>query len=93
MIFDAFTAFGAGTVSGDALSSKVSTNAIYLVALGGASWFLNGTYFMMWLIFGELQAKSARDKLYAGMLEKEMAWYDNRKAGINALIPRTQTSV
>ena len=91
MIFDSFTAFGSGAVDGGTLADRVSMNAIYLVALGGASWLLNGTYFMLWLVFGELQAKSARDKLYAGMLEKEMAWYDNRKAGINALVPRTQT--
>ena len=90
-IFDSFTAYGAGTLDGDDLSRKVSTNAIYLVVLGGASWLLNGTYFTFWLVFGELQAKGARDKLFASMLEKEMAWYDMRKAGINAMIPRTQT--
>ena len=90
-IFDAFTAFGAGTIMGNDLAGRVTQNAMYLVILGGASWFFNGSYFMLWLVFGELQAKSARDALYIGMLEKEMAWYDNRKAGINALIPRTQT--
>ena len=90
-IFDSFTAFGAGSLDGDDLSRKVSTNAIYLTVLGGASWLLNGTYFTFWLVFGELQAKGARDELYTSMLEKEMAWYDMRKAGINAMIPRTQT--
>ena len=93
MIFDSFTAFGAGTITHETLSRKVVTSVIWLLALGGASWLLNGTYFMFWLIFGELQAKATRDTLYASMLEKEIAWYDMRKTGINAMIPRTQTYV
>ena len=90
-IFDAFTAFGAGTIDGNLLMTKVSTNAIFLVALGGAGWVLNGTYFAFWVVFGELQAKAAREKLYQGMLEREMSWYDTRKTGIHAMVPRTQT--
>ena len=90
-IFDSFTDFGAGRLSGPGLISRVSQNATYLAALGSASWLLNGSYFMFWLVFGELQAKSVRDKLFNGMLQKDMEWYDLRKAGVGALIPRLQT--
>ena len=90
-VFDSFTDFGAGRISGSELIKKVSQNAIYIVALGSASWLLNGSYYMFWLIFGELQAKSVRDKLFSGMLQKDMEWYDTRKAGISAMIPRLQT--
>lgn len=62
-----------------------------LVGLGSASGLLNAGYFMFWILFGELQAKSARDKLFEGMLEKEMEWYDMRKSGIDTLISRLQT--
>ena len=90
-VFDAFTEFGAGKISGSDLTKKVSRNAVYLVGLGSASWLLNGSYFMFWLIFGELQAKSVRNKLFGGMLQKDMEWYDMRKAGVSAMIPRLQT--
>ena len=90
-LFDSFTDFGAGRLSGPGLVSKVSRNAIYLVGLGSASWLLNGCYFMSWLVFGELQAKSVRDKLFDGLLQKDMEWYDLRKAGVGAMIPRLQT--
>ena len=91
MIFDVFTDFGRGKIAEGQFLSKISTNAFYLVGLGLVSWGLNGGYFLFWLMFGELQAKSARDKLYAGMLEKEIEWYDMRRAGIKAMIPRIQT--
>ena len=90
-IFDYFTVFGAGKISGSNLISKVSVYGIALAGLGSASGLLNAGYFMFWLIFGELQAKSVRDKLFDGMLEKDMAWYDMRKDGIDTLMSRLQS--
>ena len=90
-VFDCFTAFGAGNISGADLLKKISTYGLALLGLGSASGLLNAGYFMFWLLFGELQAKGARDKLFTGMLEKEMEWYDMRKSGINTLISRLQT--
>ena len=90
-VFDSFTEYGTKKISGDVLTNKIASDVYYLLSLGGASWILNGSFFVTWLVFGELQAKRARDKLYVGMLEKEMEWYDMRKAGINAMIPRIQT--
>lgn len=90
-VFDSFTSFGAGAISGSSLIRKVSKNAVGLAGLGCASWLLNGCYFMAWLVFGELQAKSVRDRLFDGMLQKDMEWYDMRKAGVGALMPRLQT--
>ena len=92
-IFDCFTSFGAGSISGSDLLHRVSMYGLALVGLGSASGILNAGYFMFWLLFGELQAKSARDGLFEGMLEKEMEWYDMRKAGIDTLISRLQKQV
>ena len=89
-VFDCFTSFGAGTISGSDLLKKVSTYGLALVGLGSAGGLLNAGYFMFWLLFGELQAKSARDKLFDGMLEKEIEWYDMRKTGVDTLISRLQ---
>lgn len=90
-IFDIFSSYAKGSIDGSDLTSRVSTSAIDLVALGSVSWLLNGGFFMFWLSFGELQAKEVRNKLFDGMLKKDMEWYDMRKAGINAMIPRLQT--
>ena len=89
-LFAAFTDFGGGRTEGSELVSRVSIQCVALIALGGASWVLNGGYFMLWLVFGELQAKNARERLFDGLMEKDMAWYDMRKDGVGAMIPRLQ---
>ena len=89
-MFDIFTEYGSSQISGSDLVKKVSTYCLALVGLGAVSGILNAGYFMSWLLFGELQAKSVRDGLFDGMLEKDMEWYDMRKAGIDTLIPRLQ---
>ncbi|MCJ1322561.1 hypothetical protein MMC15_007910 [Xylographa vitiligo] len=92
-IFDTFTDYGAGTISGADLTKQTSLNGLYLLGLGSVSWILNGSFFMFWLLFGELQARHIREMLFDGMLQKEMAWYDMRKSGVNAMIPRLQTQI
>ena len=64
-----------------------------MVGLGGASWLFNSIQFSAWLAFGELQAKGARDRLFTSLLGKEIEWYDRRKNGIHALLPRLQAQI
>ena len=90
-IFDLFTTFGAGAITGPELVRRVSKYGIYLVGLGFASGVLNSTFFGFWLLFGELQAKAARSELFAGMLARDLEWYDMREDGVETLISRQQT--
>ena len=90
-LFNLFTEYGAGKISGTVLVHKISTYDIYMLGLGGASMLFNAGYFGFWLYFGELQAKSARDRLFDGLLEKDMEWFDMRTAGVNTLFSRLQT--
>lgn len=90
-VFNDLTDFGAGQISAADLISNVSKLCLYITVFGGISWILNGVFFSMWLGFGELQAKSAREKLFDSMLMKEMSWYDLRKEGIGALLSRIAT--
>ncbi|KAI9682080.1 MAG: hypothetical protein M1817_000134 [Caeruleum heppii] len=92
-IFNSFTEFGGGNLEGPELVSRVSRECIYLTALGAAGWILNGGYFMCWLVFGEMQARTVRHELFDGLMDKDMAWYDMRKNGISALIPRLQSQM
>lgn len=89
-VFDLFTKYGAKEITGSDLVKKVSIYGLGLVGLGSGSGILNAGYFMAWLVFGELQAKRAREMLFDGMLEKDMDWFDMRKAGIDTLISRLQ---
>ncbi|KAG9669419.1 putative ABC transporter, partial [Aureobasidium melanogenum] len=87
--FNAFT----NSNSPSAVLSSVTNYTIYLVALGVGSWLVHFVFFSAWLAFGELQANSARERLFLGMLDKEIEWYDIRKNGIGALIPRLQAQI
>lgn len=89
-VFDLFTKYGGKEMSGSDLVKKISIYGLGLVGLGSGSGILNAGYFMAWLVFGELQAKAAREQLFDGMLKKDLDWYDMRKAGIDTLISRLQ---
>ena len=90
-IFDYFTRFGAGQINGHDLKQDVSSYARYLVGLGCVSGLLNACFYLLWMVFGELQAKGAREKLFKGMIEKEMEWYDRLAAGISTQSSRLQS--
>ncbi|KAL8851121.1 MAG: hypothetical protein Q9221_003924 [Calogaya cf. arnoldii] len=92
-VFDCFTRFGIGKYDASELIRNVSKYALGVTALGVASGLMHAGYFGFWLVFGELQAKAARDSLFGSMLEKDMEWYDMRKDGVEALIQRLQTQI
>ena len=90
-LFNLFTEFGAGKLSGSELVHQISTYDIYMLGLAGVSMLLNAGYFGFWLYFGELQARNVRDRLFDGLLKKDMEWFDMRTAGVNTLLSRVQT--
>ncbi|KAK3674977.1 ATP-dependent permease [Recurvomyces mirabilis] len=92
-LFQGFTDYAAGKYTGEALLQEQRMYVLYLVAIGAGSWIFHSLDFVFWLAFGELQAKSARDRLFYGLLEKDIEWYDRRKNGIGALLPRLQAQI
>jgi len=47
-------------------------------------------FWSFWMTFGESQAKSARDWMFEGKLDKGMEWFDVQQDGIGALLIRIQ---
>lgn len=92
-LFDGFTSYAAGRLDGQALLQHEKKYICWLLAVCGGTWFFNFAELTTWIVFGELQAKSARDRLFHGLLQKELAWYDLRKNGIGALLPRIQAQI
>ena len=91
IIFDDFTKFGAHQLSRHELVSRITTGCVALAGIASLRWFLNSAFYLLWMVFGELQAKTVRDKLFEGLLNRDIEWYDKRKGGVGALIPRCQT--
>ncbi|KAL7273862.1 ATP-dependent permease [Rhizina undulata] len=92
-IFGAFSSYGSGDYDSWTLVHEVRKYVIILAGLGAANWFLTCAFFSCWLMFGELQAKSARESLFEGLIVREIEWYDKRKTGVTGLVSRCQTQV
>lgn len=91
LVFRQFASFGSGQMTGPELLRNASKYCTYLTALAAINWFANSIYFASYLTFGELQASSARNRVYKALLQKDMAWYDMRKSGITAFLPSVQS--
>lgn len=90
-IFDVVSKFGAGALDGDEALAQVSQWCAYLCTLGIGFWIFNGLDMVLWMVSGELRAKSARETLLSSLLLKEMEWYDSREDGMASLMIRIQT--
>lgn len=90
LVFGAYSDYGAGKLDGGELLSEVSRLCLILVGVAAANWVFNSIFFFLFLLFGELQAKSARTRIFNVLIRKDMAWFDMRDSGIAAFLPTIQ---
>jgi ATP-binding cassette subfamily B (MDR/TAP) protein 1 len=90
-LFTEITEFGTGSLTPQQFLNNVSIWCSALAIAAGGAWVVNGASLSSWMVFGELQAKSARMKIFESMLKKELQWYDLREDGIGSLLVRIQT--
>ncbi|KAF2856895.1 multidrug resistance protein-like protein 2 [Plenodomus tracheiphilus IPT5] len=93
LIFGKYTEYGAGKISGSEMMSSVTKYCIIITGLATLNWIANSFYFFFFLTFGELQARSARTRIFEALIEKDMAWYDTREAGVAAFLPVIQMHI
>lgn len=87
-LFSYFASFAAGNITKNEFMHSVNKYSVYLVLLGSAVWFSQTAFFFLWTSFGSIQVGVARDRLFNGMLKREIAWYDMRKHGVGSLLTR-----
>ncbi|KKK19290.1 hypothetical protein AOCH_000601 [Aspergillus ochraceoroseus] len=80
-IFNCFTQYGGGAITGDVLIERVSAYCLRLVGLGAIGWLCNSIYFILFVAFGELQAANSRDRLFGELLKKDQRWFEAREEG------------
>ncbi|KAF2438765.1 P-loop containing nucleoside triphosphate hydrolase protein [Karstenula rhodostoma CBS 690.94] len=93
LLFREFGSVAKGDKSDSQFLNQVSTYCIYVTAIGGVSWLGNSLDFAAFVTFGELQARSARGRIFGVLLKKDMAWYDTRDTGMAAFLPAMQTQI
>ncbi|PNS14271.1 Alpha-factor-transporting ATPase [Sphaceloma murrayae] len=92
-IFGALSTYRSGISEADALVTSIRRNVLYLLAVGAGSCVVHFIFFTSWVIFGEQQAKQARSRLFRALLNQEVSWFDRRKEGPSAMIPRLNAQI
>ena len=90
-LWNALTVYGSGGLDAKEMLHQVSMWCTALIVLGAGTWIVEGIFFALWLIFGELQVRSVRQIMFSGMRDKNMEWYDLREDGIASLLNRIET--
>ncbi|KAI4946954.1 hypothetical protein J4E86_008577 [Alternaria arbusti] len=93
LVFGQYTSYGEGSISSSQLMSNMARFCVILTALATLNWIANSFYYLFFLMFGELQARSARNRIFDALIKKDMAWFDTREDGIAAFLPTVQISI
>jgi ATP-binding cassette subfamily B (MDR/TAP) protein 1 len=92
-IFRDYTDYGLGKIDSEALRSSVARYCLILTGIASLSLIAKSFHLFFFLIFGEVQARSARNMIFDALIRKDMAWYDTRDTGIAAFLPAIQMLV
>ncbi|KAL5333016.1 P-loop containing nucleoside triphosphate hydrolase protein [Aspergillus crustosus] len=92
-VFDQFTLFGGAEITGSVFTERVSRSCVHFVALGALGWFWNALYFILFVVFGELQAANARDRLFKGLLRKDQRFFEEQKEGARTFLGALQIRI
>ncbi|KAL4885516.1 P-loop containing nucleoside triphosphate hydrolase protein [Aspergillus karnatakaensis] len=92
-VFDQYTLFGGGEITGSVFIHGVTKACIHFVALGALGWFWNAVYFILFVIFGELQAACARGRLFEGLLRKDQRFFEEQEEGARTFLGSLQVRI
>ncbi|KAL4784831.1 P-loop containing nucleoside triphosphate hydrolase protein [Aspergillus varians] len=92
-LFNDFTLFGAGDITGEALVPRISSLCVQFLGLGALGWFCNGIYFTLFVVFGELQAANARSRLFKGLLKKHQRFFEELQEGSRTFLGCLQIQI
>ncbi|CAN8100825.1 unnamed protein product [Discula destructiva] len=87
---DIETQLGDGTMTRETAAVKVTFLCVILTVMGVAAWIFNWAFMTMWIIFGELTAKSARERVFQSLLCRDMAWFDSQVEGVSSALSSIQ---
>jgi ATP-binding cassette subfamily B (MDR/TAP) protein 1 len=85
--------FAAGTTPESTFKHDMQIYCIAFVGLGTFSWIATAGFFACWVLVGELQARSARVRLFGALIDRRMEWFDQRKDGTGAMTTKLQSFV
>lgn len=90
-VFEVVAQWGAGTLDPEEFQSQITQWSVYFVLLGAAMWLVCSVDIALWVVTGELRARTAREILFSSLLGKSTAWYDLRMDGMASLMVGVHT--
>jgi ATP-binding cassette subfamily B (MDR/TAP) protein 1 len=90
-LFGLFTDYNDGVLSKDEFKQKVRSYNIYVACLATGCWISNSLAFFLWHWFAELQAQTARSRIFKTLLSRNIEWFEKRDNGTSALTLRLLT--
>jgi len=90
-LFNTFAEFASGKIDNTHFRAELSKDSLYLALIGLLSFFFGSGAFSTWMAFGELQARTCREEVFDGLMNKPVEWYDTRQSGVKALVARLNT--
>jgi ATP-binding cassette subfamily B (MDR/TAP) protein 1 len=90
-LFGTFTDYNDGTLTRDEFGQQVKTYNLYVAALATGCWLSNSLALFLWHWFADLQAQTARSRIFKALLTRDIEWFDKRENGISALTLRLLT--
>ncbi|KAB8265811.1 P-loop containing nucleoside triphosphate hydrolase protein [Aspergillus pseudonomiae] len=91
--FNSLALFGSDQISAQELIQKTKTSCIKLACLGVYSWVCNSIYFILFVVFGELQVANARSTLFNGLLQKDQEWFETQPDGARTFLSCLQAQI
>jgi ATP-binding cassette subfamily B (MDR/TAP) protein 1 len=90
LVFGQYTMYGAGSTDSYTLMSNMTRYCIILPGICTVNWIANSLQCFCFLTFSELQARSARNRIFDALIKKDMAWFDTRETGTAAFLSTVQ---
>jgi len=90
-IFEIISKWSTGLLNAEEFISEISQWSVYFVLLGLGMWLFSSLDIALWVINGEIRARTTRETMFAALLRKTAGWYDLRGEGVWGLLVQIQT--
>lgn len=90
-IFEIISKWSTGLLNAEEFISEISHWSVYFVLLGLGMWLFSSLDIALWVINGEIRARTTRETMFAALLRKTAGWYDLRGEGVWGLLVQIQT--
>ncbi|KAF6823669.1 ABC a-pheromone efflux pump [Colletotrichum plurivorum] len=91
--FQTITDYASGSSRPTETLVQTANWCIIISALGAGAFTSNALLMSTWIVFGEAQARTARQRTFDNLVHQELAWYDGQADGTPSLLIRIETQI